>query len=59
MPIFESFSFASIVVPAMSAVTSMPAMEHVQKRTQNQQSVREKLHDMRPMFCPEEIRRDG
>jgi hypothetical protein len=59
MPILESFSLASIVVPMMSAVTSVPAMEHVQKRTQKQQSVGQKLHDMRPMFCPEEIRRNG
>jgi hypothetical protein len=59
MPIRESFSLASIVVPMMPAVTSMPAMEHVQKWAQKQQRVGQELHDMRPMFCPEEIRRNG
>jgi hypothetical protein len=59
MPIRESFSLASIVVPMMAAVTSMPAMEHVQKRAQKQQSVRQKLHDMRPMLRPEKISHNG
>jgi hypothetical protein len=42
----------------LSAVTSMAAMKHVQKRTQKQQSVGQELDDMSPMFRPKKIGRD-
>jgi hypothetical protein len=44
------------MIPAM---ISMSAMEKVQQRAEKQQSIRQKLHDMRSMFRPEKIRRDG
>jgi hypothetical protein len=47
------------MVPMIPAMTSMPAMEDVQKRAQQQQSVGQKLHDVRPMLRPEKISRNG
>jgi hypothetical protein len=44
------------MIPAM---TSMPAMENLQQQAQKQQSVRQKLHDVRSMLRPEKISRNG
>jgi len=58
MPIRTSFLVTPITVLIATPVSSMPTVKQVQKGAQQQQNVRQKLHDMRPVFCPEKIGRD-